>query len=376
MSSPEIVVFGATGVVGRRVCAELVRARMAFAAVGRDRGKLGATAAAAIHLADANDAPALARAFGGAEVVIDASGPRHDTAAQVLAATLAAGAHYVDVGGEQSTLQTIYECHDAAIRRSGRIAVPGAGLDCVVGDLAAAWAAAHVADHIDPGPLRRGEPAERIAEDRPLDSVTVSYIFDDLALSASTQRALFGLVGTRPLVWHRDRWEPGRAGDRKRVNAGPAFGGERDAIAHAAGDPLTLPRHVAVQHVATYVSTTRSAAAAGALRLLAAALPLVPKAAASVLAPYVSEDDAAYARARWGVVVQARRGFSAAQIVVRGIDPYRATATCAAWLAQQIVARGPGPVGLRAPGELVRAEAALRELAAIGDWTIEPSFGG
>jgi hypothetical protein len=373
MSSPEIVVFGACGVVGRRVCEARSGARVEYAVAGRDREKLGALGVPS-QVADASDHAALVRAFTGARVVIDAAGPLRETAAPVLDAAMTAGAHYVDVGGEQTALQTIYERHDSIVRRSGKVAVPGAGLDCTVGDLAAAWAAAHLTDHIDPGPMVRTTPADRVAEDRPLDEILVSYIYDDLALSAGSQRALFGTVGVRPLVWRRDRWEAGRTGDKKRVNAGPAFGGERDAIAHAAGDAFTIPRHVAATHVATYASTTRNAAASSALRLLAAALPLVPKTAASLLAPY-ARSDADYSRTRWGVVVQVRRGFSSAQIVVRGHDIYRATAACVAWIAMQLAARGAGPIGMRAPGELFRAEPALRELAAAADWIVEPSFG-
>lgn len=373
MSSPEIVVFGASGVVGRRICEALSHARIGFAVAGRDRDRLAAIGGP-VHVADASDDAALVRAFTGARVVIDAAGPLRDTAAPVLCAAMAAGAHYVDIGGEQPVLQAIYERHDSTVRRAGLVAVPGAGLDCTVGDLAAAWAAAHVTDTIDPGPLVRTAPADRIAEDRPLDEILVSYVFDDLVLSAGSQRALFGTVGARPLVWRRDRWEAGRAGERKRVNAGVTFGGERDAIAHAGGDAFTIPRHVAASYVATFASTTRKAAATNALRLLAAALPLVPRAAASLLAPYAPHD-AEYSRTKWGVVAQVRRGFSAAQIVVRGTDPYRATAACAAWIALQLARRGPGPIGMRAPGELFRAEPALRELAAAADWTVEPSFG-
>jgi len=80
----------------------------------------------------------------------------------------------------------------------------------------------------------RTEPAARLAEDRPLDEIAVSYMFDHLALSAGSQRALFGAAFGKPLVWRRDRWEAGRAGEHRRVNAGAALGGERDALGYAA----------------------------------------------------------------------------------------------------------------------------------------------
>jgi len=63
------------------------------------------------------------------------------------------------------------------------------------------------------------------------------------------------------------------------------------------------------------------------------------------------------------------------QIVVRGHDLYRTTAAIAAWSACRLAERITGPIGMRAPGELFRAEPALRAIARAADLTIEPSFG-
>jgi len=379
--APPITVFGATGVVGRRLCAELLRTGTAIAIAGRRAAALAELAAtlpaARVHVADAGDAAALARAFAGTRVVVNAAGPLRETAAPVLMGALAAGAHYVDVGGEQAVLHAVYEHHESAARHAGKVALPGAGLDCTIGDLAAAWAAAHLLGlpgTNDPGGAVRGEPAPRLAEADPLDDIAVSYVFDDLALSAGTQRALFGAVGTRPLVWRRDRWEAGAAGEHHRINAGPALGGERDAQVFAGGDVLTIPRHVTARLVTTYVSTTRRAGPATALRLLARTLLLLPRSARELLVPYATPD-AALAHTRFAVVVQVRRGFSTAQIVVRGHDLYRTTAAITAWSACRLAERGSGPIGMRAPGELFRAEPALRAIASAADLTIEPSFG-
>jgi hypothetical protein len=381
-SAPRIAVFGATGEIGRRVCAELTEpagaAPVAVALVGRRADALdalaGALPGAAAHVADAGDAGALGRAFAGARVVVNAAGPLADTAAPVLAAALAARAHYVDVGGEQAVLQAGYEAREAAVRRAGLVALPGAGLDCALGDLAAAWAAAHLIGVDDPGGVVRDAAAPRLAEDHPLDDIAIGYVFDELALTAGSQRALFGALGTRAAVWNRDRWEPGRAGDHRLVNAGAALGGPRDAIGYAGGDPITIPRHVAAHRIASYVSTTRSPGATAALRLLSRALPLVPRRAGALLVPYI-DDAADYSRTRFAVVAQVRRGFKAAQITVRGSDLYRTTAAIAAWFARRLAERGAGPTGMRAPAELVRAELALRAIAGSAGLTIEPSFG-
>ena len=373
MSSPDIVVVGASGLVGQRVVGELVRSQASVALAARQTAAL-AEIDAPVHAIEVDDPASLAKAFAGAKVVIDCAGPLRETAGPVLVAAMTAGAHYVDVGGEQAVMHGLYQRHESTVRKAGLLAMPGAGLDCVVGDLAAAWAAQHLLGAVEDGPAVRSAPAPRLAEDRPFDEVTVTYVFDHLALSAGSQRALFGAAFTHPLVWRRDRWESGRAGERHTVNAGPALGGQRDAIAYAASDALTIPRHVSASFVATYASTTRRAATAGAMRWLARALPFVPRAASDLLAPYASPDTD-YTRTQLAVIAQVRRGFSAAQVVVRGHDMYRTTAAIAAWVARAIAARGAGPLGMLAPGELLRAAPALREIASVAGLTIEPSFG-
>lgn len=382
MSSPDeaaIVVFGATGLVGQLVCAELARAAMPFEIAGRHEAALNELATrlpvAHVHVASASDPATLAMAFAGARVVIDCAGPLRDCAEPVLEAALTAGAHYVDVGGEQAVLHTLHERHESTARRAGLVALPGAGVDCMIGDLAAAWAAEHVCGlPVEDGPIVRTEPVPRIADDRPLDEVAISYVFDDLALSAGSQRALFGGVGGKVLVWRRDRWETGRAGESRRVNAGPALGGERTGVAYAGGEVITVPRHIATNLVTTYVSTTRSAGASAALRLLSRALPLVPRSASALLAPYAAPDTD-YGKTAFAIVAQVRRGFSAAQVTVRGRDLYRTTAVLAAWSARQLVTRAHGPSGMCAPAELFRARPALHELAREAGLTLEPSFG-
>jgi hypothetical protein len=223
-------------------------------------------------------------------------------------------------------------------------------------------------------PVRDAVPP-RLAEADPLDELVVSYVFDDLVLSPGSQRAVLDNLHDRALVWRRDRWESiGPGALRRRINVGREMGGERDVVSFPGGDVITLPRHVATRSVQTYLSTTRSPIATTALRWLARAMPLVPRAATQAMATYTPSDDE-YARTRFAVVAQARRGFAAAQVVVRGSDQYRTSAVIAAWVARALLARKAGPVGMRAPSELFRPAAALREVAVSAQLAVEPSFG-
>jgi len=380
-SGPDIVIYGATGLTGRRACAELEATGTAFAIAGRDGAKLAELGAqfpaAAVRVARIDDLAALARTFGDATVVLNCAGPAGATSEPVLGAAIAAGAHYVDLGGDQAFLHGAYERYESAARRAGRVAIVGAGVDCVLGDWAAAWAAAYVCglanDASDVDVVRTG-PLERLAEDRPLDDIAVSYVFDDLVLSPAGQRAAFAGLHARSLVWRRDRWETAApAAEKRRINAGAALGGERDVVSFPGGDTITIPRHIAAQKVQTFASTSRSSSTMTALRLLARAVPFVPKRATELLAAYEPREDD-YARTSFAVIAQARRGFSAAQVGVRGRDLYRSAAIIATWIARQLVARSTGPVGMRAPSELFRPEPALREVAEAAGLVVEPSF--
>ena len=345
--STDVLVVGARGVVGRRVCAEL------------DAGGVAFEAATDGHEIDAKIIVNCAGALAGDSVI---------------EAALAAGAHYLDVGGDQAHVHDLMERFDSPARRAGRCVLPACAVDCVLGDLAAAWAAQHVCGITEDGDAVRIEPAVRIAEDRPFDDIAVSYIFDDLVLSAGSQRTLFGALGSRGLRWTRDRWETVSPGaEKKRVNVGRDFGGERDCVSFPGGDVMTVPRHVAEQRVQTFVSTTRSAAAATAMRWLSRAMPLVPKRATALLAAYTPPDEE-FARTSFAIVAQVRRGFSAAQVVVRGHDLYQTSASIIAWACRALVTRDVGPIGIRSPAELFRPEPALTELATVAGLDIEPSF--
>jgi hypothetical protein len=364
----DVVVYGATGLIGRRVCAELDQHGASFAIAGRALHRVREWPSAERR------GDALETAFANAQVVVNCAPAA--IAEPVLRAALAAGAHYIDVGGDQAVAHALYERHESTARKAGRVALLGAGVDCALGDWAGAWAAATVCaeykDALD-GELVRTLPRDRIAEAKPLDDLAINYVFDDLVLSPAGQRAVFAGLHARGLAWRRDRWEACvPAAETRRVNAGLAMGGERVVTSFPAGDVISLPRHVAAMNVQTFASTTRKRAAQTALRWLARAMPLVPPRATELLVAYEPRAEE-YARTTFAIVAQARRGFAAAQVIVRGRDLYATSGAIAAWCARQLVARAAGPVGMRAASELFRPAPALHELATIAELAVEPS---
>ncbi|MFT3700635.1 MAG: saccharopine dehydrogenase NADP-binding domain-containing protein [Kofleriaceae bacterium] len=370
----DIIVYGATGLTGRRVCAELEAAGTSFAIAGRSAHKI-AMLSREFPAASTRVMALDAMAFDDAKVVLNCAGPAGVTNEPVLAAALAAGAHYIDLGGEQAWLHTAYERHESTARKAGRVALIGAGIDCVLGDWAAAWAAQYVCNQLDTDTEpTRTEPQPRLADEKPFDEITVSYVFDQFVLSPAGQQAAFARLHEDSLVWKRDRWETIRpASERRTINAGLDMGGEREVVSFPGGDVITIPRHIDAQKIQTFASTSRSRATTTALRLIARAVPFLPKRATEALGTYEPRADE-YAQTKFAIIAQARRGFSSAQVTVRGSDMYTVSAIISAWIARQLVARSTGPVGMRAPTELFRAEPALREVAEAAGLVVEPSF--
>jgi hypothetical protein len=156
-----VAVFGAYGHTGRFVVAELLERGYAPVLIGRDPAKLSALAASLdsalpgleSRQASADDPASLDRALAGAAAVINCAGPFAATAAPVIEAALRAGIPYVDVAAEiEANVDTFAHFAERA-RKAGTVVVPAMAFFGGLGDLlvtaaAGDWTAAdevHVA---------------------------------------------------------------------------------------------------------------------------------------------------------------------------------------------------------------------------------------
>jgi short subunit dehydrogenase-like uncharacterized protein len=379
-----IVVYGASGTLGRLVTHALVERGMRVIAAGRDPDRVRALAdelGIGARIAAADDARALAQAFAGARVVVACAGPYAQVGAGVVTAAITAGASYVDAAGEQGFLRDTYERLESAARRAGVACVGGMGIAPALGDLAAALAAeaALAIEHGDQ--VLRADLPGRLGQDDPLDEIAVTWVLDGVAAAPGAQRSGIEMLAGGGVVWSGDRWDASAAGDERReVNAGPALGGARVAISAPGGEVITIPRHVAARRVQTFASVTRAAWAMRAAGLAARAMPLLGGGLAArlrKLAPAPPPSERERARARFAVIAQARRRFSEEEVIVRGVDVYATAAAILAWTAVALAARedtSAGPVGVLAPAELFAPGPALDALAAAAELEIETSF--
>ncbi|MFD7668635.1 saccharopine dehydrogenase family protein [Streptomyces sp. NPDC059788] len=145
----DLVLFGATGFVGRLTAAYLARHApdgCRWALAGRDHAKLArlrdelagidpAHADLPLLCADTEDPGSLRTLAAGTRVLATTVGPYLTYGDALVAACAEAGTDYADLTGEAEFVDRTYVRYDAAARASGARIVHACGFDCVPPDL-------------------------------------------------------------------------------------------------------------------------------------------------------------------------------------------------------------------------------------------------
>lgn len=145
----DIVLYGATGFVGRQTVAYFAQSQavkasgLRWALAGRSREKLEAVRAqcgapqAGIVVAEAHDAQAMGALAQGAAVVLSTAGPFALYGSELVAACVQHGTHYVDITGETPWVRDMIDRHHTAAERSGARIIPFCGFDSIPSELSA-----------------------------------------------------------------------------------------------------------------------------------------------------------------------------------------------------------------------------------------------
>ncbi len=142
----DVVLFGATGFVGRLVAGYLAKAAppdLRIALAGRSREKLlavvGGLPASPRHWelleADSDDPTSLARMAESTRVLVTTVGPYQRYGLPVVEACARAGTHYADLTGEALFVREAIDRCDALARETGARLVHAAGYDSIPSDL-------------------------------------------------------------------------------------------------------------------------------------------------------------------------------------------------------------------------------------------------
>lgn len=128
--------YGATGVTGGLILAAALARGLRPLLIGRDAMRLAALAephGLAFSVARLEDAASLADALAGRRLLLNAAGPFAATGGPLIAAALAAGCDYLDIGGELAALAALLGM-DAAAKARGVALVGGAGFGIAASD--------------------------------------------------------------------------------------------------------------------------------------------------------------------------------------------------------------------------------------------------
>lgn len=246
-----VVVYGATGHTGRFIVAELRRRGVATIVSGRDAARLEALAAehgdVEVRPAAVDDPAALDRALAGAAAVINCAGPFALTGGPVVEAALRAGIPYVDVAAEIEANAAMFAEHAEAARAAGVPVVPAMAFYGGLGDLLVTAA------------LGEGATAA--------DEVHVAYGLSSWHPTPGTRAA--GEVSHERRAGRRVRFADGalRYHDDKPAEQDWEFPeplGRRAVLAEfTMADVVTVPSHLAVPEVRTYMAVEAARDLAG-----------------------------------------------------------------------------------------------------------------
>ncbi len=142
----DVVLYGATGFVGKLTAQYLAReapedARIGLAGRSREklervRGELGSRAADwPLIVADSKDGAALAELAARTTAVATTVGPYRQYGMELVEACAAAGTHYADLTGETLFMNETVERFDAPAKASGARIVHSCGFDSIPSDI-------------------------------------------------------------------------------------------------------------------------------------------------------------------------------------------------------------------------------------------------
>jgi short subunit dehydrogenase-like uncharacterized protein len=332
-----IAVLGATGYTGLLVCEAARELGLSLRLLGRNEAALRAAAQSGeeVAVADADDQEQLVAALEGAFAVISTAGPFLERGFAAVDAAIAAGVHYVDSSTEQAFSRLIYE------RFGSPAAVRGLAL-------LTAFAQA-------PGDLAAAIAAEGLG---PVDEIVVANEQSGFALSRGSRRTLADVLSQPQAAWEDGGLLPSRFGATTRRMRFP--GGERVVVEWGGPEPLTVPRHVEVRNVRSYVRAPRPAAVAGRFsKSLASLIRLSTKVGGAGPAPDKRR------KATFTVVAEARGQGGGRRATILGRDVYGTAALLLARAAQGLASGDVTGTGALAPAEAFEPRSFLGRVAPL-----------
>jgi short subunit dehydrogenase-like uncharacterized protein len=348
-----IAVVGATGFTGGLVASELVARGAAVRLIGRAARRLAERAAALPResdiethdVADWSELP-IAAALDGCDAVISCAGPFITAGGPVVRAAVRARVPYCDSTGEQSFMREVFDTLDAGARAARIPVVPAAGYDFVPGDLGCAIAAAGAG---------------------PLAALEVTYVAESGATSAGTRRTMIEILAAPAAERVDGELRALRVGARRKRVETPF--GSVQALSLPGGEAITVPRHVDVGTVRTFMGARRPPPGMALLPVFRG-LVRVPAVRRFVQRRYGASGpegpDERRKDKRFLCRIDATRpDGETSTVVLEALDPYGFTARALAELALRMADGLIARTGVLAPAEAVEPREFLTALGVV-----------
>lgn len=341
MTTPRIVLFGATGFTGALIAEALLARGARPLLAGRDQAKLDALARSLqaevpTAVADVSRPESVGRIVGPGDVLISAVGPFVRWGEAAVTAATDAGAVYLDTTGEPTFIKRVFQRYGPPAAAAGAALLTAFGYDYVPGNLAAALAlrkAGSEAVRVDVGYFVNGNIARRA--------------------SSGTWASALGIL-LDPMYGFRQGRIVRENGRTRQFHVG---GRRRHGISVGASEHFTLPpAHPGLREVNVYLGwlggLTRAAGVLARATPVLAAVPgakRVTEAMADRVLRAGNRPQAADPGISSQIVAEAydARGRLLASAHLEGGDPYDFTARVIAWGAVTALAgvRGKGALG-------------------------------
>jgi hypothetical protein len=336
-TSGRIVLFGATGVLGRLTAGALTESGARPVLVGRDRTALARLAAelrsdVPIAVADIADPASLRALVRPGDVLITTVGPFTQKGAPALEAAIEAGATYLDPAGEAPFVRKVFEVYGPLAERRGATLITSMAYCFAAGTLAASI-----------GLDEAGDAASRI---------DVAYFVGGgslwTAVSAGALESIAPIFGA-PGFTYRKGIVVKRRPQVRDFTIGDRI---RPAATMAAGEHLTLPRlYGELQAIDVYAGMLGPATRLVA-RLPSTLLTGLGRPTLRLMARYARRrPHGATLTARVVAIAYDAMDLPLAEVHLSGTDPYVFTARLLAWGARQAIDGGTSGTGAIGPVE-------------------------
>jgi short subunit dehydrogenase-like uncharacterized protein len=351
--SAKITVFGATGYTGQLIVAELQRLKLPFNIGGRSTLRLAQMAQrlqlgeeVAQIVADPLQPATLPALFRyDTRILVNCSGPFTRFGEPVVKAAVETGTHYLDITGEQNFIVRVFDQYGLAASLKQCALIPACGVEYALTN----WLATLVAAKL--------EPLDRIS--------TVTNVLRIQATSG-TSLSLFQALAAPGFSWEDGHRVRRLAGSQLRIFDFPS--GRRSTIWSPFGDMVTLPTHLQVKNVASYIAL--GPVAARTTHLLAPLLPTLSKLVNPVLSrllrsgrgPTLKERQ----QAQWEMLALAESPKGSCRATLKAGDAYGLTAHIVGYCAEKLLSPDFKQVGALGPAQAFEAQAALEYLGDFG----------